>query len=179
MTHLRGEIDIIADIDYSGAVPVPSFLHLRSFGAVPRPTGHVPTVYLAGPIDYQTKEEATRWRNEAKKLLKANCLDPTEGLGGLQWTGDGAQDAKVVERDRRMVAEADVLLVKFKPAIPFIGTSMEIAFAHTWGKPVVMFTEGVAFKQVSPFLLYHVEATFMWLEQAAEYINTEYGPKVN
>lgn len=104
-------------------------------------------VYLAGPINGTTDEEANGWRARVKEFLP-DVLDP------MDRDYRGKEDESVtdiVEGDKRDINSADVVLA-YCPQ-PSVGTSMEILHCWTIGKPcVVVVPEG---SPCSPWLRYH------------------------
>lgn len=96
------------------------------------------SVYLSGPIDLVTKEEARSWRVAAGNELRhlANIIDPTDYF--MDWDIDPS-DEKVAEVivafDKHKLRQADVVLVDANT--PGWGTAMEVFLAHESGVPVV------------------------------------------
>lgn len=120
-------------------------------------------VYLCGPINGCTDEEAKDWREAAKTRLPYT-LDPMI----RDYRGKEAESYReIVELDKRDVETADVVLVNYDK--PSVGTSMEVFFAWTKGKPVIVVCRREAV--ISPWLRYHstkivhsFEDAFNWIE---------------
>lgn len=76
---------------------------------------------------------------------------------------------EIVELDKADIDNCDIVVANCWQ--PSWGTAMEIHYAHSLGKRiVVIMPPGV--KQ-SPWLVYHVDAFAYSLEGAADYINTQ------
>jgi nucleoside 2-deoxyribosyltransferase len=106
-------------------------------------------VYLAGPIGGCTDSEAISWRREARAVLGDECcLDP------MRRDYRGAEDKaaeEIVELDKADIEASDVILANCWQAS--WGTPMEIFYAHSLGKPVVVIVPSGG--RVSPWLRYH------------------------
>lgn len=120
-------------------------------------------VYLCGPINGCTDEEAKDWREVAKARLP-DTLDPMV----RDYRGKEAESYReIVELDKRDVQAADVVLVNYDK--PSVGTSMEVFFAWTKGKPVIVVCRRGTV--ISPWLRYHstkivhsFDEAFNWIE---------------
>lgn len=129
------------------------------------------TVYLAGSI-YRRRSlsEANKWRLYAKEKLEAAGYDVINPLDGKR---DGIEyDAhEIVRDDLAAIRRSHVLLVEMsKPRLPYIGTSMEIFYAWTAGKTVVLWGHA---NQKSYWLKAHAHHWFNALEEAIEYLRKE------
>ncbi len=129
-------------------------------------------VYLAGPIDGCTDDECKNWRNEiiADRLLEWHCLDPMR----RDYRGKENLYREIVELDKLVIRNSDVVLVNYTNLKPgSAGTAMEIIYAWTLGKPVVLVYGADNPWPPSPWLQYHctrictdmTEAKF-WIEIA-------------
>ena len=93
-------------------------------------------IYLAGPIDNVSRKAAQGWRSRVKSTLEDSgqsieVLDPMrhgEFDKLLDWE-------KIVRLDKLDIQAADIILVNYIE--PSVGTSMEIMYAHSLGKPIV------------------------------------------
>lgn len=108
-------------------------------------------VYLCGPIDGCTDDEATEWRNRVKSVLgEDHCLDP------MRRDFRGVEDDhvnEIVESDKRDIYASDVVLANCWKAS--WGTPMEVYLAWYAGIPVIaVVPEG---SKVSPWLQYHAQ----------------------
>ncbi len=94
-----------------------------------------PTIYLSGPIDYVSLEEASGWRDKATELLKGMRIAALNPILGK----DGMTEHEIVRADLDMIARADALLVNMtREDVPHVGTSMEIMYAVEHDIPVVI-----------------------------------------
>lgn len=111
-------------------------------------------VYLAGPIDGQTYEGATDWRNKFRYDLRAighEGLSPMRGKEYLakEETIIGAyenfplsSEQGIFGRDLYDVRSCDVLLANLLPATKAsIGTAMEVAIAYENHKYIIVVLE--------------------------------------
>jgi len=142
------------------------------------------TVYLCGPINGCTDDEATTWREQAKKLLSPevspSCanhdipqydfLDPMR----RDYRGqEGDCTAEIVDLDLIDVEESDIIIACCPK--PSAGTSMEMYEAHRYQrKPVVtVIPEGVV---VSPWVKRHSTKIVKSIEEACAWIISTFGP---
>lgn len=111
-------------------------------------------VYLCGPINGCSDDEAMTWREWFKQNPSATefCfVDPMK----RDYRGREVEDYReIVELDKKDVREVDALVVMYTQ--PSVGTSMEIFFAWTIGKPVILINESN--KPLSPWMRYHATA---------------------
>lgn len=147
---------------------------IRDPGLIPRIqrtriAGSPKSVYLAGPMEGCTYEEASEWRQEATHLLKRYGIkarnpivrDFREAFA----KGLTIPPEIIVEPDKADILQSDAVLVWYSDKTT--GTAMEILYAYYWFIPVVV----VAIKKpVSPWVVYHAEAIVDTLEEAIEYI---------
>lgn len=106
-------------------------------------------VYLCGPINGCTDDEACTWREWFKNQeCFIDFIDPMRT--DYRWS-ELEHYREIVELDKRDIRDSDALVVMFTK--PSVGTSMEILFAWTLGKPVVVINE--TNKPVSPWMRYH------------------------
>ena len=104
-------------------------------------------IYLCGPINGCTDAEANNWRSEVKKHF-ADCIDPM----ARDYRGKEAESYReIVDLDKRDVRNADAILVNYDK--PSVGTSMEVFYAWTLGKPVIVWCR--LDTVISPWLRYH------------------------
>jgi nucleoside 2-deoxyribosyltransferase len=104
-------------------------------------------VYLCGPINGCTDDEANWWR----KNIKDYCIRSIDPMI-RDYRGKEHQDYReIVDLDKRDVRKCDVVLVNYVK--PSVGTSMEVFYAWTIGKPVVVWCLPEA--NISPWLRYH------------------------
>lgn len=110
-------------------------------------------VYLGGPINGCTDEEANGWRDDVKTGLderEIDYLDPMDrDYRGREMEPGIA--AEIVEGDKEDIAQCDVLLMNSPK--PSKGTAMEILFGWLLHKRViVVLPEGTV---PSPWEVYH------------------------
>jgi nucleoside 2-deoxyribosyltransferase len=112
-------------------------------------------VYLGGPINGCTDEEANGWRELVKPVIAELghvWVDPmVRDYRGREMEPGIA--AEIVENDKADVESCDVLLMNCPK--PSVGTSMEIFYGWTLGKRVIAVVpyEG----EPSPWIVYHTE----------------------
>lgn len=109
------------------------------------------SIYLCGPINGRTTEDATNWRELAKSHWLGDCIDPMRrDYRGREMEPGIA--AEIVAGDLVDIQEASALLVFFDK--PSVGTAMEVFYAHhVLQKPVIVVF--AAQGQPSPWLVYH------------------------
>lgn len=121
-------------------------------------------VYLAGPINGTTDEEANGWRTQAKLLLP-DVLDPM----ARDYRGKEDEAVKdIVEGDKRDIDSADAVIA-YCPK-PSVGTSMEVLYCYydRYGrrKPcIVIVPDG---SPCSPWLRYHATDVVSTIEDAVQ-----------
>ena len=123
------------------------------------------TVYLGGPINGCTDEEAHGWREAVKPLLEAkgyDFLDPMErDYRGREMEPGIA--AEIVGGDKEDICKSDVLLMSCPK--PSVGTSMEVFYGWDIGLRVIcVLPEGAV---VSPWLKHHASEIFFGSEEEA------------
>jgi nucleoside 2-deoxyribosyltransferase len=107
----------------------------------------VTKVYLCGPINGCTDAECNDWRAEVKRHFPA-AVDPMK----RDYRGKEAESYReIVDLDKRDVRNVDVLLVNYVK--PSVGTAMEVFYAWTLGKPIIVLCAADA--SISPWLRYH------------------------
>lgn len=122
------------------------------------------TVYLCGGINGLTDDECTSWREEAKKKLNCDTLDP------MRRDYRGREDdkyAEIVVKDKYDIDLSDILLVN--ATRPSWGTAMEVLYAHMKKKIVV----SVVGDSISPWLRYHSTYLEKSLDDAVRRINED------
>jgi nucleoside 2-deoxyribosyltransferase len=80
-------------------------------------------IYLSGPIDHVSMDQAKGWREEAKNLLiDFEVIDALRGHGN--WIEHPPEVNEVVIRDKNDLDTCDIVLVNMSKAVPMIGTPM-------------------------------------------------------
>lgn len=120
-------------------------------------------MYLAGPINGCSDEEARGWREHAAQLLgeRWECVTPMR----RDYRGrEAANVARIVEGDKDDIEGCDAVLVMAER--PSWGTAMEVYFAHNRGKRVV----AICSANPSPWLAYHTGRICSTLADACAYL---------
>lgn len=115
-------------------------------------------IYLSGPIDLVTSEEAHHWRDQAKETIKmmdlnAEVFDPTDYLADWAGAFDARRAEVCVTFDKAKIAESSVILMNANR--PGWGTGMETFYANAIGVPVVAWISADHIRCASPWLIYH------------------------
>jgi nucleoside 2-deoxyribosyltransferase len=125
------------------------------------------TIYLCGPINGRTTEDATNWRELVKSRWNGKCLDPMRRDYRGRELEPGIA-AEIVAGDIEDIQNSDAVLVFFDK--PSVGTSMEIFYAkHVLGKPVVLID--AQDKPLSPWLLHHTDDQTKHISSALAFID--------
>lgn len=115
-------------------------------------------IYLAGPINGCTDEEANGWRSKVKEL-HSDVLDPM----ARDYRGKEAESVNdIVEGDKNDIEACDGVLVWYEK--PSVGTSMEILYAWEHSRIVVIVDRSE--KPLSPWLVYHSDDQVKTIEDA-------------
>lgn len=122
-------------------------------------------VYLGGPINGCSDDEANGWRDGFRALLPdCEFIDPmVRDYRGRE--DDSVRE--IVEFDKKDINDADVVLAYCWQAS--WGTAMEIFYAWEHGRTVVVVVPEGA--RVSPWLRYHSNTVLSTLADAARYID--------
>lgn len=125
------------------------------------------TIYLCGPINGRTTEDATNWRDIVKARWDGRCLDPmARDYRGRELEPGIA--AEIVAGDIEDINASDAILVFFDK--PSVGTAMEVFYAkHVLNKPVVVID--AQDKPLSPWLLHHSDQQTRHISVALASIN--------
>ncbi len=132
-----------------------------------RRTFGVRAIYLAGPINGCTDEQAKGWRETAAVLFVMDgwaILDPM----ARDYRGKENEAVnEIVEGDKADIDACDGVLVWFER--PSVGTSMEVLYAWERGIPVVVVNRSG--KPASPWLTYHARAVCSSASEALAALN--------
>lgn len=115
-------------------------------------------VYLGGPINGCTDEEANGWRDDVKALLDEAgiaYLDPMRRDYRGRELEEGIAE-EIVVGDKEDIEECDVLLMNCPK--PSYGTAMEILFGFDRGKRVIAVLPASA--TPSPWVLFHADVSY-------------------
>jgi len=131
------------------------------------------TIYLAGPMEHVSIEDAKRWRTIATDLLlqaDQKVLDPTRRVHEFQ----PKYMKRIFELDLRDIQESDLILVNLdNPTIAKHGTAMEVFYAsYVLRKPVVAFKADAS--TIHPFFESLVTEWRSTVDKACDTIITEY-----
>lgn len=131
------------------------------------------TIYLAGPMEHVSKEDAKGWRDIAThrlRLAEQKVLDPTRRVHDFQ----PKYMKRIFELDLRDIQESDLILVNLdNPTIAKHGTAMEVFYAsYVLRKPVIAF-KADAFT-IHPFFESLVTEWRSTVEKACDTIITGY-----
>jgi nucleoside 2-deoxyribosyltransferase len=131
------------------------------------------TIYLAGPMEHVSIEDAKGWRDIATKLLQQadqKVLDPTRRVHDFQ----PKYMKRIFELDLRDIQESDLILVNLdNPTVAKHGTAMEVFYAsYVLRKPVVAFKADAS--TIHPFFESLVTEWRSTVDKACETIITEY-----
>lgn len=123
------------------------------------------TIYLAGPINGCTDEEALDWREDLTGRLAGHTV-----ISPMTRDYRGKEDENVediVVGDKRDIISSH-FVVAYCPR-PSVGTSMEILFAWQRNKHVVILApEGTS---ISPWLRYHSDGIYSDPDDVAAHIS--------
>lgn len=122
------------------------------------------TIYMAGPINGCTDDEAHGWRQGLMEMLPAfQFLDP------MRRDYRGKEDESVNEIVAGDIADIDAcdIFLAYCWQVSW-GTAMEIFYACRSGKTVVLVVPEGA--RISPWLRYHSHAILPTLAAAADHI---------
>lgn len=127
-------------------------------------------VYLAGAINGCTDAEMSDWREALKARRYKNnfwFVDPTVRDYRDRELEPGVP-AEIVTLDKRDIRESDYMVVWYEK--PSVGTSMEMFYAHSLGKPILLIDkrELNPASKLSPWLVYHSTGIVTTINDAAE-----------
>lgn len=117
-------------------------------------------VYLAGPIEGQSYEDATGWREIFAERMppEVQCLSPMRGKAHLEDSECIENDERalspymsraqdIYHRDRNDIRRADVVVFNFEGVEELgKGSLIEIGWADAWGKPIVTVIHELGYK---------------------------------
>lgn len=105
-------------------------------------------VYLAGSISGATDSEANDWRDWFTSIWNWGVKNPMR----RDYRGVEHQCTnEIVVLDKLDIRDSEIVLVRFDK--PSVGTSMEVFYAYTLEKPVILWCDKTAV--LSPWLTYH------------------------
>jgi nucleoside 2-deoxyribosyltransferase len=141
-------------------------------------------VYLAGPMEDCTEDHMTGWRQltaNALKLSDINTLDPTRRVSFHDQLGENLQDLtktmntckRIFKQDLQDIAESKVVLADVRRSSGRgTGTSMELMFAHTKNKIIILWADEGDF--IHPFYEAMATEKHYSLEEAVDSVRLYY-----
>lgn len=124
------------------------------------------TLYLCGPINGRTTEDATGWREIVKELWVGETLDPMRrDYRGRELEPGIARE--IVEGDLVDINNSDALIVFFDK--PSVGTSMEI-FHAKFNRDIPVVVVNATDKPLSPWLVYFSNAQVQSVKEALDFL---------
>ncbi len=131
------------------------------------------TVYLAGPMEHVSKEDAMGWRDKAEFILyhaDVKTLNPCRRIHNFEQR----YMKRIFELDLRDIQESDIVLVNLdKPEVAKHGTAIEVFYAsYVLRKPVVAFKADASV--IHPFFESLVTEWRSDVDKACETIIGEY-----
>ncbi len=124
------------------------------------------TIYLAGPIAGCSDAECRTWREEVAQKWPGAVLNPLRR--DYRWeVANGQIDsvlaAMIVENDKEDIRAAHGVLVYWDR--PSVGTSMEIIYAHSLRKPIVVIMAEHHIDTCSPWIWHHASELVTTIDQ--------------
>ena len=141
-------------------------------------------VYLAGPMEDCSEDHMTGWRQltaNALKLSDINTLDPTRRVSFHDQLGENLQDLtktmntckRIFKQDLQDIAESKVVLADVRRSSGRgTGTSMELMFAHTKNKIIILWADEGDF--IHPFYEAMATEKHYSLEEAVDAVRLYY-----
>ena len=141
-------------------------------------------VYLAGPMEDCSEDHMTGWRTltaNALKLSDINTLDPTRRVSFHDQLGENLQDLtktmntckRIFKQDLQDIAESKVVLADVRRSSGRgTGTSMELMFAHTKNKIIILWADEGDF--IHPFYEAMATEKHYSLEEAVDSVRLYY-----
>ena len=141
-------------------------------------------VYLAGPMEDCSEDHMTGWRQltaNALKLSDINTLDPTRRVSFHDQLGENLQDLtktmntckRIFKQDLQDIAESKVVLADVRRSSGRgTGTSMELMFAHTKNKIIILWADEGDF--IHPFYEAMATEKHYSLEEAVDSVRLYY-----
>lgn len=127
------------------------------------------TVFLCGPMRGIPRSEGLAWREKIKDMLEPQ-FKVLHAYRGREEKETFTDPRGAVIRDKNDIMNSDIVIVNdtFKGA-SMIGTSMEVIFAHSLNKVVIVFGNA----NVNDYWLnYHSHIRVQTSDEACEIINT-------
>jgi nucleoside 2-deoxyribosyltransferase len=141
-------------------------------------------VYLAGPMEDCSKDTMTGWRKQATEqldLYEISSLDPTRRVSFHNQLDNQLQDQvrgmnickRIFKQDLQDIADSRVVLADVRRSSGRgTGTSMELMFAHTKNKIIILWADKQDFPH--PFIEAIATEKYYDLEDAIEAVGSYY-----
>ena len=141
-------------------------------------------VYLAGPMEDCSEDHMTGWRQltaNALKLSDINSLDPTRRVSFHDQLGENLENVtktmntckRIFKQDLQDIAESKVVLADVRRSSGRgTGTSMELMFAHTKNKIIILWADEGDF--IHPFYEAMATEKHYSLEEAVDSVRLYY-----
>jgi len=141
-------------------------------------------VYLAGPMEDCTEDHMTGWRQltaNALKLSDINTLDPTRRVSFHDQLGENLENVtktmntckRIFKQDLQDIAESKVVLADVRRGSGRgTGTSMELMFAHTKNKIIILWADEGDY--IHPFYEAMATEKHYFLEEAVDSVRLYY-----
>lgn len=135
-------------------------------------------IYLSGPIDNVSVEEATGWREKLKnKYRSVTMIDPTRrDWSDVDIYADDFEVGDIVNPDLADISSCDALLVNLN-SDKLVGTAMEIIYAVHILKPIVCISDEKY--KISPWITFHTDEFVSTPEEGLKWLMDWYDGGVN
>ena len=126
-------------------------------------------IFLCGPMRGVDRKLSLGWRKEASKILSSE-FTVVHAMRGREIKETFSDYRAAVARDISDIKNADILLVNdVLDGVSMIGTSMEIFFAHSLNKPIIIFGNA---HEKDYWLNYHTHTRLKNLGAACKYLKS-------
>lgn len=127
------------------------------------------TIFLCGPIRGVDRKISLGWRIKASEILSSKFI-VIHAMRGREIKEIFSDYHAAVARDLSDIKNADILLVNDTiENVSMIGTSMEIFFAYSLHKPVIVFGNA---HEKDYWLNYHSHTRLKDLDQSCKFLKT-------
>jgi nucleoside 2-deoxyribosyltransferase len=133
------------------------------------------TVYLSGPIAGCTWEQIHEWRDDVRLVFHRtleiqnqyiNFLDPASRDFSGSPISDVALNKAIVEHDKNEISRSDALIVYWPSWTKSAGTAMEIIYAFSLGKLVIVLNPDKI--ELPRWVQYHAQHSVTTPEEARD-----------
>ncbi len=129
-------------------------------------------IYLCGPVEKTSPDEAFYWRDRVIQEFGNICLDPTRNIRdkfdiSIEFSDSKLEVNEIVHVDLSDVYNCSIVLANYSDASKqYIGASMELAYARMWHKKIIIWSN---WAQDHPFLAYHATIILPELQECIAY----------